>query len=246
MACMPVHFFSRVLNVNTFVNVILPDPHAYAAPPKVLYLLHGYGDDQTTWARMTSVERYASLYNLAVVMPSINHSFYTDEKYGEKYWTYVAEELPEILHGYFRLSKDPADTFVTGNSMGGYGAMKLALTYPERFAAAGYFSGAVDIRDDLERNIGDLKINSMRIYGGETIPADCDLMQLMKKSSPARPRIYAACGDQDFLYNQHQTFVPALQACGWDVTHRTDAGMNHSWTYWDILIKDFLAWALNK
>lgn len=245
MARLTLQFFSKALNVNTSVGVILPDPGAFAKPPKVLYLLHGYGDDQTTWMRNTSVERYASLYNLCVVMPGVNHSFYTDEKYGEKYWTFVSEELPEMLHGYFRLSRRVEDTFVAGQSMGGYGTMKLALTHPDRFAAAGCFSGAVDIHDDMARNVGDLAVNSMHIYGGEEIPADCDLYQLMKKPSPARPKLYVACGDKDFLYNQHLTFVPALKESGWDVTHRTDPGMTHSWGYWDIVIRDFLDWAMS-
>lgn len=242
MAFLPIRFFSAALNVNTSVHVVLPDPQADSLPPRVLYLLHGYGDDQSTWMRQTSVERYASMYNLAVVMPSVNHSFYTDEVYGEKYWTFVSQELPLILRQYLRLSDEPG--LVAGNSMGGYGAMKLALTFPERFTAAGCFSGAVDIHDDMDRNIGDLKVNAMRIYGGEAIPEENDLFLLMKKHAPDRPRIYAACGDQDFLFNQHNRFVPALKESGWDVTHHELPGMNHSWTCWDGVLRDFLHWAL--
>lgn len=170
MAVMPLRFFSPTLNMNTGVTVVLPDPQPDAHAPGVLYLLHGAGDDETTWARMTSVERYASMYSLVVVMPSVNLSFYQDERYGAKYWSFVAEELPQVMHGYFRLSRDPAVTFVAGNSMGGYGAMKLALTFPERFGAAGCFSGAVDLYDAMARDIGALKSNAIRIFGCEDIP----------------------------------------------------------------------------
>lgn len=103
MAFLQVQFFSAVLNVASTVNVILPEPNmgigvqAWAEggePPKVLYLLHGYSDDHSIWMRRTSVERYAASHNLAVIMPAVNHSFYTNEDVGERYWDYVATELP--------------------------------------------------------------------------------------------------------------------------------------------------------
>ena len=114
----------------------------------MLYLLHGLSDDHTAWLRYTSVERYAAAAGLAVVMPAVNRSFYANEASGGRYWDYVAEELPQIVGNFFRVSQDPADTYVAGLSMGGYGAMKLALTHPDRFAAAATLSGALDL-DEL-------------------------------------------------------------------------------------------------
>ena len=126
MAFLQVQFFSKALEVASTVNVILPEPAqgigvdaAQAAElPKVLYLLHGYSDDHSIWMRRTSVERYAAQYNLAVIMPAVNHSFYTNEVQGERYWDYVSEELPQVMHRFFRLSQRPEDTFVAGLSMG--------------------------------------------------------------------------------------------------------------------------------
>ena len=144
MAFVQVQCFSEALNVATTVNVILPEAmqgiglttQGQAELPKVLYLLHGYSDDHSIWLRRTSVERYAAAHNLAVMMPAVNHSFYCNEVHGEKYWDYVSEELPRVMHRFFRLSEKPEDTFVAGLSMGGYGAMKLALSHPDRFATA--------------------------------------------------------------------------------------------------------------
>ena len=151
MALLHVNYFSEALGVQTPVDVILPevkqgigvDASAKDELPKVLYLLHGYSDDQTIWQRRTSVERYAAKYNLAIIMPGVNHSFYCNEVYGERYWDFVSQELPRVMHRFFRLSDKREDTFVAGLSMGGYGAMKLALNFPERFGAAASFSGAV-------------------------------------------------------------------------------------------------------
>ena len=113
MAFLQIQFFSSALNVASTVNVILPESDqgiGVAAsrderPPKVLYLLHGYSDDHSIWMRRTSVERYAAKHNLAVIMPAVNHSYYCNEIYGEKYWDYVSDELPRTMHHFLRLSK---------------------------------------------------------------------------------------------------------------------------------------------
>lgn len=251
MAFLQIQFFSAALNVASTVNVILPEANqgiglkasTKKKAPKVLYLLHGYSDDHSIWMRRTSVERYAAQYNLAVIMPAVNHSFYCNEVSGERYWDYVSEELPETMHRFLRLSKRPEDTYVAGLSMGGYGAMRLALTYPERFAAAASFSGAVDIvqlakmnktRDDTWQ----------RIFGKQGLKAgsEADTMYLMKKnaSAPKKPWLYVSCGTKDFLYNQHLKFVPALRENGWEVKSHEKPDAVHEWGFWDEEIKRFI------
>ncbi|MBQ4363806.1 MAG: esterase family protein [Oscillospiraceae bacterium] len=250
MAFLQVQFFSAALTVASTVNVILPEPaqgigiaaSGEKSLPKVLYLLHGYSDDHSIWMRRTSVERYAAAHDLAVIMPAVNHSFYCNEVHGERYWDYVSEELPQVMHRFFRLSDLPEDTFVAGLSMGGYGAMRLALTYPERFGAAASFSGAVDIcaaingspdKRGFERIMGD----ASKIEGSEL-----DTFCLMKKNAdaPQKPRLYVSCGTADFLYEQHGRFVSALNENGWNVTSFEKGGATHEWGFWDEQIKTFI------
>ncbi len=64
---------------------------------------------------------------------------------GQRHWTYISEEVPAIARHFFPLSGDRNKNYVAGLSMGGYGAFKLALTYPERYAAAASLSGALDV-----------------------------------------------------------------------------------------------------
>ena len=176
MAFLQVQFFSKSLDVASTVNVILPEPSQGIgmgssegkALPKVLYLLHGYSDDHSIWMRRTSVERYAARHNLAVIMPAVNHSFYTNEKQGERYWDYVSEELPQVMHKFFRLSDKPEDTFVAGLSMGGYGSLKMALNHPERFGAAASFSGCVDMANMAHR-AASMRKNVRRIFGSKPL-----------------------------------------------------------------------------
>ncbi len=250
MAFLQVQFFSAALNVASTVNVILPEINQGIGltaaeedqPPKVLYLLHGYSDDHSIWMRRTSVERYAAAHNLAVIMPAVNHSFYCNEVHGEKYWDYVSEELPKTMHRFFRLSDRPEDTYVAGLSMGGYGAMRLALTYPERFAAAGSFSGAVDITDIFYLNHRDAEVK--RVFGKRKSlkGTEVDTRYLMKENAkaPHKPRLYVSCGTSDFLYQQHLAFIPALQKHGWPVTAYEKPGAIHEWGFWDEQIKAFI------
>ncbi len=250
MAFLQIQFFSATLNVASTVNVIMPEPNqgigvkTAKAPrlPKVLYLLHGYSDDHSIWIRRTSIERYAAAHNLAVIMPAVNHSFYCNEIYGERYWDYVSEELPKTMQRFLRISNRPEDTYVAGLSMGGYGAMRLALTYPERFAAAASFSGAVDNTGITQRHTQDG--TAKRIFGDVTDikGTEVDTLFLMKKNANAvrKPRLYISCGTKDFLYEAHRKFVPSLIENGWDVTRYDEPDAVHEWGFWDREIKKFI------
>ncbi|MBR6381508.1 MAG: esterase family protein [Lachnospiraceae bacterium] len=252
MAFLQVQFFSEALNVASSVNVILPEAdqgigirgsEGERKLPGVLYLLHGYSDDHSIWMRRTSVERYAAEHNLAVIMPAVNHSFYCNEKGGERYWDYVSEELPRIMHSFLQISDRPEDTYVAGLSMGGYGAMRLALTYPERFAAAGSFSGAVDPEYTIRTLPAEHQHDWDRLFGeGDLKESECNPMYLMKKNAdaPKKPRLYVSCGTKDFLFEAHRRFVPALKESGWDVTSYEKPDAIHEWGFWDEQIKAFI------
>ncbi|HEY9528971.1 MAG TPA: alpha/beta hydrolase-fold protein, partial [Anaerolineales bacterium] len=133
-----VNFFSETLILGCTMLVLLPQrplTEVQKKPQKkfrTLYLLHGRSDDHAAWQRQTSIERYVEGLNLAVVMPAVHRSFYTDMMHGGKYWQFISEEVPAVVHSLFPVSSARKDNFVAGLSMGGYGAFKLALTHPER------------------------------------------------------------------------------------------------------------------
>src|SRR6476659_555810 len=156
MALVRCDFFSEVLEVGTSMTVLLPqaseDQVGVTGTQRtgdfpVLYLLHGLSDDSTAWLRYSSIERYTAPLGLAVVMPQVQRSFYADEVHGERFFTFLSEELPRVIASFFRVSQRREDTFVAGLSMGGYGALKWALHRPERFAAVASLSGALDLGD---------------------------------------------------------------------------------------------------
>ena len=197
MALLRCDFFSDVLALSVSMTVILPQQTAAQigmagverpGDPPVLYLLHGLSDDDTVWARRTSIERYAAPLGVAVVMPQVHRSFYTNEAHGLPYWTFLTEELPAVVADFFRISRRREDTFVAGLSMGGYGALKWALRQPERFAAAASLSGALDVaalqsRTDLRSDIAD------RVFGNLSVTGTSDdLFQLLEDLDPAQVR----------------------------------------------------------
>ncbi len=240
MALALTHVTSDALLMSTSLAVVLPQTES-VEPPPVLYLLHGLSDDDTAWVRRSSIERYAQDRGIAVVMPRVERSFYQDMAHGERYWTYVSEELPRIVRSLFRVSDRREDTFVAGLSMGGYGAMRLALLRPELFAAAASLSGALDMADpEMPRQRPDLYENA---FGGREIAGtDADLHALLARATPAdTPRLFVACGTEDDLWGMQQPFVDAARARGLDVTHLWSAG-EHDWPYWDARIQDVLDW----
>ncbi len=258
MALIQCDFFSEVLGLSTSMNVILPQSargqiglaaaKARPGPHPVLYLLHGLSDDHTIWCRRTSIERYAAPLGLAVVMPAVGRSFYTDQVHGLRYWTFVSEELPEIVASLFPVSAERDETFVAGLSMGGYGAFKLAFRQPERFAAAASLSGALDrvarFRDeeadpDRLREWADTFGDLEAVAG-----SDEDLMALAEKlasSDGPRPALYQWCGTEDFLYEDNVRFRDHARRLGLDLRYEEGPG-GHEWACWDRQIRRVLEW----
>ncbi len=256
MALIHVDFFSQTLGMCTQMNVILPetargligmDGSAQKENWKVLYLLHGLSDDHTIWERRTSIERYASAHPLAVVMPETQRGWYTDMKCGFPWFSYFTKELPRIVHSFFpNISTRREDTFVAGLSMGGYGALKLALCCPEQYACAASLSGAVDIAELCENWTGDVNREFQDVFG----PFDAirggenDLFHLaseLKNSERPKPRLFMCCGLQDSLYWQNVRLRNHLKSLEMDLTYEEEPG-DHRWEYWDMKIQRVLEW----
>lgn len=252
MALLRCDFFSDVLELSTSMTVLLPQATtaqiglsgraAASGGFPVLYLLHGLSDDDTTWVRRTAIERYVAPLGLAVVMPQVNRSFYADEVHGNRYWTFVAEELPAIVASFFRISTRREDTFVAGLSMGGYGALKLALRHPERYAAASSLSGALDVAR-MERSREWRPDLIEQIFGdGPITGTPEDTGWLLAQADPtALPKLYVCCGTEDELIDGNRGFVAAARTRGIDVTSDFGPG-EHEWGYWDRTIQDVLGW----
>ncbi|MDD4164801.1 MAG: alpha/beta hydrolase family protein [Eubacteriales bacterium] len=246
MALLHVNFSSSVLGVCTNMEVILPQKGSFTQTEEntypVLYLLHGMSDDCTIWGRRTSIERYAAKYGITVVMPSAQLSYYSDMVYGSRFFTFFSEELPAICHDFFpRISQKREDTFVAGLSMGGYGAFKLAMRRPEKYAFAGSLSGAMDIKN----NVLHPEVWKLAFGGNDMITgSENDLFHLsskLKESGKEIPEFYFSCGTSDVLaFPQNERFDAHLNEIGLSHTYERFEG-GHTWEYWDEHIQDILS-----
>lgn len=246
-------FFSEILKRETSINLLLPQKRQGGSelikqPFPVLYLLHGLGDNQDTWLRRSCIESAAAERNLALVMPSTDRGFYTDTTYGTRYYTYISEELPEILHRHFPLSQRREETFAAGLSMGGYGALKLALRNPERFYAAISLSGAPIGSLMLEawrrEHSNAVFMNEMVSVFGETVAPENDVFSLLEKGAEKaqKPRLFLCCGETDGLFALNQALLRHAERYGYYVFWSQEPGAGHEWPYWNKMTDIALDW----
>ena len=248
MALIELKFFSQSLGMQAEAYVVMPQKSTVgeigiggkseSEEYKCLYLLHGLSDDHSIWLRRTSIERYAADYGICVVMPCGARSFYTDMKYGMKYFTYITEELPRVVREFFKVSDKREDTCIAGLSMGGYGALKAALKRPDVFCAGAGLSSVADIRNRM------FDETLIPVFGeGADIPDDEDLFWLAEKTNenPDKPRIYMGVGTEDFLYDSNIKLKEHFENLDYDYTYRESAGV-HSWAFWDEYIQYVLEW----
>lgn len=243
-------FYSEKLKMTTQIKVIFPEVSNDVTPlyeneePKVLYLLHGLSGNSAEWTRFSKIEYYAKKYNLLVIMPEVQRSFYTSEVTGADYFGYVADELPQICGRWFRMNQSRENTFIAGESMGGYGAVKIALNRPQQYAAVASLSGVLDYQSMAEEVLKgqwlDLTAEEMRLmHGPQGMPAAWeDPIQLVKNmaAKKERPRLIQFCGTEDFLYEGNQKFKKCAEEAGYGHTYLEGPG-DHEWPYWDKAIQ---------
>jgi putative tributyrin esterase len=255
MALLNVDFRSEILRIECTMSVIIPqismndaiksdEIHKNGFP--VLYLLHGLSDNHTAWIRQTSIERYANEYGIAVVMPAVNRSFYADMFHGDRYFTFISEELPSIVKNMFPISSEPEDTYVAGLSMGGYGAFKLALVHPRRFAAAASLSGALNMTEFFDVEDDEILRDFTILYGTKEQYLNSDnyllpLLEKRAKESEKLPRLYQCCGTEDFLYTVNKNFLQYASKLGIKIFYEEGPG-EHEWSFWDKYIQRVLEW----
>lgn len=256
MALFTVNYGSTCMNKYMGMNVILPDDEYPVLRDKegkhaVIYLLHGYTDDYTKWARLSSIERYANELGIAVVMPDGGKSFYTDMVHGDDYFTYITEEVPEYVQKWFPVTTDPEYTYIAGLSMGGYGALKIGLTYPERFRAVGSFSGALGVAEELNARIPDeaddwlMRLNrDLPLVFGENVDItgtkhDVFHLATTLQGKENLPYYYVSCGIEDMLYPANKAFNELATSLNIPLDYSERPGI-HEWGFWDEEVRIFM------
>lgn len=240
MAYCELHYFSAALGKQTTATVILPQSD-HPGPFPVLYLLHGLSDDYTAWMRNTSIVRYVSRLPLIVVMPDGGRGFYCDAVQGFAYETAITTDLIGYIDKMLPTVATREGRVLAGLSMGGYGALKLALSHPDKFCATVSHSGAPDFAhvwpDPNHDEFG-------RIIGDDSVGGPNDLYALAERFATGElgpwPQVRLDCGVDDFLLEMNRSFQAHLQKLGLPHEYEEFPGA-HEWGYWDEHIKETLA-----
>jgi len=244
-----VQFQSESLGRSMKYRIILPagyDRESHRYP--VLYLLHGLGGDYTDWETKTRIDEYARHYRLIIVMPDAGNSWYTNSSGNpkNKFEDYIAKDLVREIDGRYRTLKLRSARFIGGLSMGGYGALKFGLKYPQMFSFAASFSGAFSmVRTGLPLN-GNWPKGAVDEFneifgpdGSETRTANEIETIIAKSDSKAAPFLYFDSGTEDALLTSNREIGALLQKAGFRFEYRERPG-RHEWIYWDHQIREML------
>lgn len=228
--------YSKNLDMRTGLSVFLPREFDPEPPQGIITLLHGLSDRCSNWSENTMLPVFAEEHNVAVLMPEVQRSFYSDMAYGPGYFSYVNEELPQLAKKLFGLEYGREQTAVMGLSMGGYGALKCALTSPQRYGICCAFSSAWDVGQMRKEKVGTHFEKELRAILGDgmALPEGCDIQALLNRCAVGkeRPRFYLTCGKQDSLYPMNLRLKGQVEALGYDSAYEEWEGA-HDWYFWN-------------
>ena len=237
MALAEIRFFGASVGFQTTMNVILPE--SGKGPFPVFYLLHGLSDDHTTWTRRSNIERYVAGLPLIVVMPFGHRGWYSNSHANpqERHEDHIVKDVVGIVDRMFPTIAGREGRVLGGLSMGGYGAVKLALKYPNMFCSAVSHSGATHLpvhhlMQEPEKHKESIR-DCRAIFGPDWEGGPNDCVALAKRCpKKLRPQIRFDCGKKDFLLRMNREFHRELTGLNYPHEYREFPG-GHEWGYWD-------------
>jgi putative tributyrin esterase len=239
-----VRFHSASLEREMRYRILFPRGYEKGGRLAVLYLLHGIYGDYKNWDTRTSLHNYAHNLHLLIVMPDADNSWYTNSVSvpADKFEDYIVKDLVSEIDGKYRTIRERHARAIAGLSMGGYGAVKLALKYPELFAFAGSLSGAFNATRNLDVLRPEFREKLLAVFGseGDTSRPENDVFSLLDKPHQIPyPYVYVACGTGDSFLETNRAFVRQLSARNFRYEYHETPG-SHTWEYWDAALKPIL------
>lgn len=255
-----VNFESKLVGQMLPYHVLLPldynAPAARTVRYPVLYLLHGLAGSHDDWlSSRAHLAQYAAHYRLIIVTPEGHDGWYTDGVVpNEKYESYIVEELLPDVDARYRTIAERNGRALAGLSMGGYGALKFGVKYPDKFVFVASMSGALGAPawDVNSKELSDfLKPSIAHVYGALNNPvrAANDIFKLYARLTPDEraqlPYIYLDCGTEDPFLDSNRTFAALL--LNHNVPHEfRELPGKHEWPYWDQQVQEILRIAARR
>ncbi len=241
--------YSNTLGMETGITVITPNDYGQAKKYKVCYVLHGICGGNGDYANYTQLPLYAYDKDIIFICPEVQRSLYADMKYGYDYFKYVSEELPHLAKLVFNISSEREDTAIIGGSMGGYGALKCALTNPEAYSFCGAFSaGFLYLKDYLPkcRTMEKLEYPDLRFAFGDDLEykPENDILALAEKADKCKikPIIYSCCSDKDWLLEDNRNFAKYMEKLSFEFTYEELPGIHDLYFFNDAALRALDKW----
>jgi putative tributyrin esterase len=235
-------FHSPSLGRDMHYLVLLPADYSNGNRVAVLYLLHGLYGDYRNWETRTRLEPSAAGYSFLIVTPDADDSWYTNSatQPADRFEDYIVKDLISEIDKKYRTIAEKRGRAIAGLSMGGYGAIKFALKYPDLFTFAGSLSGAFDAAENLDVLRPDFRPRLLGVFGdpGSRARKDNDVFVLLKNSHEY-PYFYLACGTSDFFLKTNRSLAGQFSTHKIPYEYHESPG-GHSWEYWDSQLEPLL------
>jgi putative tributyrin esterase len=231
-------FLSKSLGRRAPYRVSLPVGYVDSrARFPVLYLLHGLYGDRTNWSQLTKLADYARSERIIIVMPDAANSWYMNSQSNaqDQYENLIYRDLIAEVDMRYRTIPERKARAVAGLSMGGYGALKFSLKYPELFVCAASMTGALSAPLDLGDQVAEFRDDLLKAFGapGDSCREQNDVFSLARDADPAlMPYLYLDCGVQDSFLATNRDFVALLRVRKIAYEYHEYQG-GHEWEYWD-------------
>ena len=199
----------------------------------VIYLLHGYGGNYAQWSNTSpQLSKTADDLKVIFVCPDGGKgSWYFDSPIDSniRYESYITKELVPYIDANFPTKPESKYRAITGLSMGGHGAMYLAIRHSDLFGAAGSTSGGVDFRPfpnnwDIKNALGNYEENKER-WEENTVLHQIESLQNNKLA------IIIDCGVDDFFIAVNRALHEKLMQLKINHDYIERPG-GHSHSYW--------------
>jgi S-formylglutathione hydrolase FrmB len=233
-----IQVYSQSMQKNIKAVIITPDSYVSSKELPVVYLLHGYSGNHLDWiSKAKGFEKAVDHYNLILVCPDGGYgSWYWDSPIDPKsqYETFISGELVKAIDGKYKTIKDRKARAITGLSMGGHGALYLAIKHQDIFGAAGSMSGGVDIRPfpnnwDMAKQLGKYA-EKPELWEKNTV------INMLNQLTPNSLAIIIDCGTEDFFYKVNENLHQQLLYRNIPHDYISRPG-GHSWAYWTNSVK---------
>lgn len=233
---------SEILGKEMKVAVYLPDGYATSQRSyPVLYLLHGYSDDQTGWVQFGEVQRIADqaiaegrAAPMIIVMPDAGVTWYVNDLKGQsRFEDYFFTELIPNIESTYRCRAKKEFRAVAGLSMGGMGAFIYAMRHSDVFASSCPLSAALWDRDAMSKRmkLGEQGEAEEKVTAYLDLYCPVTLAERLPEEQKKAVRLYIDCGDDDFLSADNARMHVLLMDKKIPHEFRMRDG-GHSWEYW--------------